>query len=186
MMQLAPVHRDDTSARPRAIQIRPPRREDGPAVWRLIRECESLDDNSLYCNLLQCTHFADTCAVAEAEGDILGWMSGYIPPHAPDTLFVWQIGVSPRARGRGFARRLVGDVLARGICAEVRHIQCTITADNAASWALFGSIADALEADMARHAHFRRDKEFGGTHDTEFLVTIGPFSRDDLGLRPAA
>ena len=72
-------------------QIRAPRREDGAGVWDLVQDTAGLDDNSMYCNLLQCTHFAATCALAEIDGEVVGWMSGYIPPESPDVLFVWQV-----------------------------------------------------------------------------------------------
>src|SRR3546814_6183592 len=57
---------DASRAKGRAeIHYRRPQKADGPAIWALIRSIQALDDNSLYCNLLQCSHFADTCALAE-------------------------------------------------------------------------------------------------------------------------
>ncbi|WDR02628.1 diaminobutyrate acetyltransferase [Devosia algicola] len=120
------------------------------------------------------------------DGEVVGWISGYIPPDHIDTLFVWQVCVSEKARGRGLARRLITAVLARNVCADVTRIQSTITKDNGASWALFGSIAERLDTDLTRKAHFRRDDHFDGQHDTEFLVTIGPFEREALTIRSAA
>jgi len=166
--------------------IRAPRASDGPSVWRLIENTPSLDKNSLYCNLLQASHFAATCAIAERDGALVGWMSGYVPPDQPDTLFVWQICVGPEARGEGLARRLVGDVLTRPSAAGIRHIACTITEDNTASWALFGSIARALGAQMAQSEHFSKAVHFDGAHDSEFAVTIGPIQRDRAASLAAA
>ncbi|WMT87288.1 diaminobutyrate acetyltransferase [Pelagibacterium sp. 26DY04] len=186
-MELAAASNTDVTAGPRAaVTIRSPRREDGAAVWQLVADTASLDDNSMYCNLLQCSHFASTCAVAEMDGEIVGWISGYIPPEHPDTYFVWQVCVAEKARGRGLAKRLINAVLARRVCADVRRIQSTITSDNKPSWALFSSVAETLEADLARQAHFKRDTHFAGKHDTEFLVTIGPFEREALPVRSAA
>lgn len=168
------------------VAIRPPRASDGAAVWRLIRETEALDDNSLYCNLLQCSHFSATCAVAEMQGEVVGWMSGYVPPDQAGTLFVWQICVGEPARGHGLAKRLVADVLARPDCDDVRHIECTITDDNSASWALFEGIARQLGARLSRRCHFSRDLHFDGLHDSEFQVTIGPFDRAAAAIPVAA
>lgn len=169
-----------------SITIRQPRSEDGPRVWRLIAETDSLDDNSIYCNLLQCTHFAGTCALAEIDGEIVGWVSAYIPPEQPDTCFVWQVCVASAARGQGLARRLVEAVLARPACKNVTALQSTITDANAASWALFGSVAKGLGADLERAPHFTREDHLAGRQDTEFLVTIGPFARAALVARTAA
>jgi L-2,4-diaminobutyric acid acetyltransferase len=179
------IERTPKMAKP-TITIRAPKREDGSDVWQLISDTTSLDDNSMYCNLLQCTHFASTCAVARSDGEVVGWISGYIPPETPDTLFVWQVCVSEKARGQGLAKRLIADLLARPVCADVTRVQSTITASNKASWALFGSLADTLDTDLARKPHFQRDDHFAGLHDTEFLVTIGPFERKALPVRTAA
>lgn len=186
-MKLAAVSDTDPSADRRiAVTIRAPRREDGAAVWQLVADTASLDDNSMYCNLLQCSHFASTCAIAEMDGAVVGWVSGYIPPEHPDTYFVWQVCVAEKARGQGLAKRLINAVLARGACADVRHVQSTITSQNKPSWALFGSIAETLDTDLVRQPHFKQDAHFAGKHETEFLVTIGPFAREALPVRSAA
>ncbi|MEQ9449631.1 MAG: hypothetical protein RLN70_12130, partial [Rhodospirillaceae bacterium] len=46
---------------PKGVTFRRPTSTDGAAVWNLIGGLDALDDNSMYCNLLQCTHFAETC-----------------------------------------------------------------------------------------------------------------------------
>src|SRR3546814_13200500 len=90
-----------------AVHYRPPRKTDGTRIWALIRSIAALDDNSLYCNLLQCSHFAGTCALAEIDGRAVGWISGYLPPEKPDTLFVWQGAVHPEEIGRASCRERV-------------------------------------------------------------------------------
>ena len=89
------------------VRLRKPTVEDGSDVWELISTCKPLDENSMYFNLIQCDHFADTCILAEREGQIVGWISGHIPPEKPDALFVWQVAVSPEARGLGLAGRML-------------------------------------------------------------------------------
>ncbi len=184
---LVPVGPDNRSADlSPGITIRRPGREDGAAVWKLVADSATLDTNSMYCNLLQCSHFAATCAIAEMEGEIVGWVSGYIPPEDSDAYFVWQVCTAERARGQGIAKRLIRSVLARSVCAGVTRLQSTITANNAPSWALFGAMADTLDTELTRAAHFRRDAHFDGQHDTEYLVTIGPFERSTLPVRRVA
>ena len=78
--------------------LRPPAREDGAAVFGLIQRCPPLDANSMYCNLLQCSHFADTSVAALADGVLVGFISGYLVPGRPDSLFIWQVAVGPDTR----------------------------------------------------------------------------------------
>lgn len=161
------------------VQLRRPRGVDGRAVHALIAACAPLDRNSLYLNLLQCTHFAETCVVAEAAGApgrLAGFVSGYLLPARPRALFVWQVAVAAEARGRGLARRMLLELLARPACAEVTHLETTITPANRSSWALFRSLARRLEAPFAARPMFDRDVHLDGVHESEELVTVGPFA----------
>ncbi|MBI1366779.1 MAG: diaminobutyrate acetyltransferase [Alphaproteobacteria bacterium] len=169
---------DDVHSPEPQFVFRRPRQSDGAAVWRLIRECAPLDENSLYCNLLQCTHFADTCIIGEIDGEIAGWISGYRPPQNSDVLFVWQVAIRPSARGEGLARTLLLELLASRGCNGVNCIQTTITDENAASWALFRSFSKRMNARLRFELLFDRMRDFKGDHDSEYLVTIGPFDRE--------
>ncbi len=155
-----------------AITLRKPCAEDGAAVWRLISECKPLDENSMYCNLIQCDHFADTCVLAEMDGEVVGWVSGHVPPSDPGTIFVWQVAVSPKARGTGLGLRMLTDLVRRDACAGVTDMQTTITSDNDASWALFRKFARRMGATVGSAPHFREDDHFDGAHATEYMVTI--------------
>lgn len=156
------------------MDLRKPTAEDGPDVSDLIRRAPPLDTNSAYCHLIQCTHFADTCVVAERAGRIVGWVSAHRPPTAPDRIFVWQVAVDPSARGTGLGGRMLDALAARHEVADATALTATITADNAASWALFTAFARRRGASIDRSAMFDRDRHFAGAHDTEWLATISP------------
>lgn len=140
----------------------------------LIAACPPLDRNSAYCNLLQCSDFADTCVVAERGGQVLGWISGYRPPSHPDRFFVWQVAVDAAARGEGLAVRMLDHLLTRPAVAGATTLTTTITRDNDASWALFGAFARRHGATLTRHARFERNPHFAGAHATEWEARIAP------------
>lgn len=156
------------------ITLRAPVAEDGAAVYELIAQCPPLDTNSMYCNLLQCSHFSTTSVAAELDNELVGFISGYIQPQKPDTLFIWQVAVGEKARGQGLASRMLRDILDRSTCQHVNFIETTITPDNRASWALFESLANKLGAELNRSVMFDRQQHFAGQHETEMLVRIGP------------
>ncbi len=158
------------------MNFRMPVAQDGPAITALIAACPPLDGNSAYCNLLQCTHFADSCVVAERDGQIVGWVSGYRLPADPSCFFVWQVAVAAQARGEKLAQRMIAALLDRPSVTGVTHLITTVTPDNAASWALFEGIARRLGADLAKAPLFERDAHFAGAHETEWQATIGPFA----------
>lgn len=147
-------------------------------MWQMAKESGGLDMNSPYCYLLMCTHFADTCLIAELDGEPVGFVTAYRPPSHPDTVFVWQIAVAAAARRTGLARRMVHGVLDSAACRDVRFLEATVTEPNIASAGLFRSIADEKGADFSQSSAFET-KHFpvsspGEHHDPEVLLRIGP------------
>lgn len=154
-----------------------PQALDGPRVSALIKDCPPLDANSAYCNLLQCTHFADSCMVAERQDQLAGWLSGYRLPSAPEQFFVWQIAIHPSSRGTGLASRMLAEMLERDAMAGVDTLLASITERNTASWQLFSAFARRHGAEMTRHPMFDAQAHFAGRHETEHLVAIALPSR---------
>lgn len=162
----------------KVLELRKPRPEDGPAITDLIRNSPPLDVNSAYCNLLQCTHFADTCVVAAQEGRVVGWLSAHRPPAAPEQIFVWQVAVDAGMRGTGLSGRMLDELLSRDAARGALLLTATITEDNAASWGLFTSLARRLGCFLEKTPLFLRERHFAGAHDTEWQVAIGPLPQD--------
>ena len=158
------------------VAFRSPHAEDGPAVTALIAECPPLDSNSAYCNLLQCTHFADICILAERQGKLIGWISGYRLPADPTRYFLWQVAVAAEGRGSGLATRMLDALLARPSLHGVTHLITTITRDNAASWRLFRAFAERRGTALRESLCFDHDRHFAGRHASEWQVEIGPLS----------
>jgi len=157
------------------IFYRPPAIEDGKSIWKLVRDSGVLDLNSVYCYLLLCKDYPETCAVAEAKGEILGFVTAYLPPGREDTLFIWQIGVSSALRGQGVAGRLLRDLLQRECCRGVRFLEATIGPSNDASHALFAALAGRLGADLSEQPCFDATLFPGKSHEPENMIRIGPF-----------
>ena len=161
---------------------RPPTPEDAPAIWRLVRDSGTLDVNSVYCYLLLCKDFAATCAVAEAQGEIVGVVTAYLPPGRGDTLFIWQIGVTPERRGQGLAAGLLQDLLRRDVCRDVRYVEATVGPTNRASRALFTALARDLNATLIEQSCFDATLFPEGNHEPENLLRIGPLSLSQPSL----
>ncbi|MGF1467049.1 MAG: diaminobutyrate acetyltransferase [Sandaracinaceae bacterium] len=156
--------------------LRKPTIDDGAPLHALIHECRPLEENSLYCNLLQCTHFANSCIVAERDGRLVGFISGYRLPDAPDVYFLWQVGVASEARGHGLALRMGRALLARLKAAGVRELNTTVTRSNGPSRAFFAALAREEGAELTEHEQFM-ERHFGGAgHEAEWLLRIAPLA----------
>ena len=157
--------------------LRPPVRRDGPALHALVARCPPLDLNSVYLYLLLTEHFPDTCILAEDHDGLLGMVSGYRPPGRDDTLFVWQVAVDPRARGRGLGLTMLSGLLARRTDRPLRWVETTVGPGNQASRRLFTKLAARLAAPLSETALFDavlfNSQE---AHEAEPLLRIGPFT----------
>lgn len=157
------------------VKLRCPVSEDAKAVWELIQRCEPLDVNSSYAYLLLCTHFSDTCVLAELNGEVVGFVSGYVEPKNPEKLFIWQVAVDARARGMGLGRGMLLEILLRDHCKKVTHLETTVSPSNEASRRMFQGVADRMRTDLKEEPYFKADLMGEDGHEDENLVTIGPF-----------
>lgn len=146
---------------------------DGGALWRIARETRVLDLNSSYSYLLWCRDFSHTSVVARSGGQACGFVIGYRRPDAGDTLFVWQVAVDAEQRGQRLARRMLDHLVDRPAPQPVRWLETTVTADNAASVALFTGFARDRGSSLSRDVLFS-SVHFPDGHAAELLFRIGP------------
>lgn len=151
-------------------------------IWQLVRDTDVLDLNSPYAYFLLGEHFADTCMVAERDGEIVGLVSAYLPPETANCLFVWQVGVAASMRQQGLALQMLLALLQRDTCRNIASIQTTITPSNKPSRALFGALAQAVNGELIEQSDYFRAEWFPeDNHEAESLFTITPV----LPNRPA-
>jgi L-2,4-diaminobutyric acid acetyltransferase len=158
-----------------AITLRAPSVTDGARAFALVRDAGNLEPNTLYAYLLLCTHFADTCLIAERQGECVGFVAAYRPPTHNDAVFVWQIGVSEAARGRGLAKRMLNALVEQPGCRGVRFVEATVAPSNLPSRALFESFARAHDAPCDVSTGFAAPHFAPHVHEAEALYRIGPF-----------
>lgn len=175
------VHREVDRQRNTELSFgfRHPEVADGLAIWRLLHEVGTLDTNSTYAYLMVCRDFADTSLVAEQEGRIVAFVTGYRPPFRSDTVFVWQIGVAPQVRGRGLGAQLLERLLRSEACSTVRHLETNVTPSNRASRALFEGAARRLGAPIVELEGFESSLFPDPSHEPERLLRIGPFDHSN-------
>lgn len=153
------------------IIIRPPCLQDGAAITRLVKQSQTLDVNSSYLYFLLADHFAETCAVAEVDGQLVGFVTAYRLPKDPSVLFVWQVAVDPSMRGQGLALRLLDDLAQRDWFKQIQQVHCTISPSNAASNGLFNKFAARLGS-QTQSEDYLTSAHLGADHEAEPLIRI--------------
>ncbi|WP_046128448.1 diaminobutyrate acetyltransferase [Bacillus thermotolerans] len=160
-----------------SLQFRKPRKEDGANVWKLIKDTRTLDLNSSYSYLMLCEFFADTCVIAEKDGQLIGFLSAFCPPESNDTVFVWQVAVDESSRGMGLGKKMLNELLERKSCERVRYLEATVSPSNVASQALFKGLAKRLNCPYEVLECFSEELFPGVGHEAEPIYRIGPFER---------
>ncbi|GKV64432.1 MULTISPECIES: diaminobutyrate acetyltransferase [Sporosarcina] len=155
--------------------FRTPTVKDGKWIWQLVKDTGVLDVNSPYSYLLWADQFSETSIVVEDHGKVVGFISGFIQPKAPDTLFIWQVAVDESARGQGLASRMLHAILQRPVCRIVQYLEATVTPTNIPSTKLFKGLARDLQTECAVSEGYTAGHFPGGEHEAEELFRIGPF-----------
>jgi L-2,4-diaminobutyric acid acetyltransferase len=159
----------------KTAHIRTPDVRDGARIHEFVRQCPPLECNSAYAYLLIARHFNGTSAIAEDPEGMIGFVAGYRLPDPSDVLFIWQVGVSPRARGSGLARRMLEYIVSRPSATPLRYLEATVAPSNESSRRLFRRFAAGLGAPCEEIPFFEPEHFGGGNHEAEALFRIGPF-----------
>jgi L-2,4-diaminobutyric acid acetyltransferase len=155
------------------IVLRAARPQDARNLWSMLDAVGGLERNSCYAYVLLCSHFASTSVIAEQGRQVLGFLLAYRPPSDPESVFVWQIGVAPMARGAGLGRRMLGELVTRPACRDARFLTATVSDDNSPSLALFRGFARDRRLLCRSEVGFAASL-FAEAHPDEPLLRIGP------------
>jgi diaminobutyrate acetyltransferase len=155
------------------VRLRRPEINDGSRLWKIAADSRVLDVNSSYSYVLWCRDFASTSIVAEDDGRVVGFVTGYIRQDAPDTLFVWQVAVDESQRGKGVGVAMLDQLLEDVAPRSVTRLETTVSPDNPASIAMFTSLARRRGTDITKYNLFTPE-HFPDSHEAEELYVVGP------------
>ncbi|GAA4475745.1 diaminobutyrate acetyltransferase [Rhodococcus olei] len=175
---MTPVTNSATPYSPTPVaSVRRPEVADAARMWEIARDTRVLDLNSSYSYLLWCRDFRDTSVVAEVDGRVGGFVTGFVRPKDPRTVFVWQVAVDDALRGRGIAATMLGRLLDHLAHQGVTRMETTITPDNTASIALFTALARDRYTSITKRELFTASN-FPDIHESEELYVVGDESTE--------
>ena len=157
-----------------SLVLRHPVPADGSGLNLLLGKSPPLDSNSIYCNLLQCTHFAGTSVAAEFNNTLVGFVSAYFPPERPDSLFIWQVVVADTFRGSGLAKKMLGWLTSQPVCKDAANLLTSISSQDKAARALFESFAKGRGATLRASPMFDSVKDCAEEGEELDLLRISP------------
>ncbi|MDN3261935.1 GNAT family N-acetyltransferase [Streptomyces sp. CSDS2] len=157
------------------VRYRTPVPEDAVAVWRMVLDEPMLDDNSSYHYRLWFRDFAETSMVATVGDDIVGFLTGYRRPDAPDTFFIWQAAVKPGTGISGLGIDLLVHAIDAQLATGAKYVETSVSRQNKAILMLLHMVATTCDADTHTELLFRTEDLPDGDHD-EVLHRIGPLN----------
>lgn len=89
------------------------------------------------------THFRDTSFVAERNGELAGFLVGFVSQSEPEAAYVHFVGVSPLERGSGLGRELYERFFEVARALGRRTVSCVTSPANAGSLAFHRAIGFA-------------------------------------------
>jgi L-2,4-diaminobutyric acid acetyltransferase len=133
--------------------------------------------NSRYTYFLLARDFSHTCIVAEEDGKIVAFSSGYVPPARPDTFFSWEIVVCNAYRGYGLQKRMI---LHQINLTNSKYFEGTVNPSNEVSKRNFVEMSNMLKTTCERELLFDLEDFENDGHEAEVLYRIGPISKIEL------
>ncbi|MEV7652290.1 GNAT family N-acetyltransferase [Kocuria marina] len=136
----------------------------------------ALDANSWYYYALFCEHFPGTSLVAYVDDEFAAFVTGYMVPERPETLFLWQTASTlnhgvPNL-GLSLLKKLVEKVQETQTC---KYVEGTIDPANRAIAMQFRLLARLLQADSTTSVMFSAEAHPELEHD-ELKIRIGPIN----------
>jgi L-2,4-diaminobutyric acid acetyltransferase len=166
------------------IKLRNLKVEDIKEVYKLLTANRPyVGLNSRYTYFLLAKDFADTCIVAEHNGKIVAFSSGYVPRARPDIFFNWETVVHEAYRGHGIQRSML---LHQIKMTNAKYFEGTVNPSNAVSKKNFLQIAELLDTKWEEKVLFSEEDFENDGHEAEVLYRIGPISTDALKRQLAA
>lgn len=135
------------------VTFRSPDLSHAKDILGLVNTTQRLDANSQYAYALWCTHFAEQSIVAIANGEVIGFLTGFRSPRNPGTYFLWQTATRPRHGVAGLGVDMIAHAVEREIARGADRIEASVDQDNKAIRVLMKTLA----------------KRFGGRIEEELL-----------------
>jgi predicted GNAT superfamily acetyltransferase len=90
-------------------------------------------------------HFATSSSLVERDGELLGFLIGFLSPTHPDEGYIHLVGVSPTVRGSGLARHLYQEFFDYCRASGRTRVRAVTSPGNAGSYAFHTALGFVAE-----------------------------------------
>lgn len=148
-----------------AVNLKKPTKYDAKSIYNLVKNSPPLDINSLYSYAMVGEYFSHTSALCTNNNDVIGFISAFKSTKERHRLFVWQVAVDVRARGKKLATKMLDFIIRNN--PEITEIETTINPSNKASFRLFESFVETKGGGLVDESIFLDESSFEEAHESE-------------------
>lgn len=137
------------------MKIRPMESGDIGAVRELIDICKPLDLHTPFTYWILSEYFNNTCMVLEDEGAIVGYAGGIKSSSMEGIFYLWQIGLLPGYRGKGYFSLLLDRIIEEIKKSGCNALEFSVLSDNYQSINAFSGYAKKKGLPMGKRGSLR-------------------------------
>jgi len=123
------------------MRIRSLESRDIAAVRELIDYCKPLDLHTPFTYWILSEYFNNTCLVLEDEDIIVGYTGGMKSSSMEGVFYLWQIGLMPDYRGKGYFSMLLDKIIEKVKSLNCNYLEFSVLSDNYQSINAFSNYA---------------------------------------------
>lgn len=131
--------------------------------------CPPLDLHTPYTYWVQVALFGDGCVIGEVAGEPVAFASSVV---AGNRQFLWQIGVLPAYRCRGYSQLLIDSIISKALRDARDEVVLSIAPENAASLASVEAYARGKGLPLERYGSLDLRDQLTGFSEFEYLYRI--------------
>ncbi|MEO6822657.1 MAG: GNAT family N-acetyltransferase [Candidatus Nanopelagicales bacterium] len=167
------------------MQIRNARPDDHPVIVAVVDDWWDGRAMSGQLSRLFLEHFSGTSLVAEDDGELVGFLVGFLSQDRPDEAYVHFVGVRPDQRGAGVARMLYERFEQQVAALGASRLRCVTSTVNEASVRFHTSIGFTIEGTDAPTPSAGVDDDHGHVLMSRQITPTQPRFVAQVDPRPA-
>jgi len=124
--------------------------EDFRELHKLVGRIEKIVQHPPHFYKIMLRYFGNTIILAEEDGELAGFLLGFISQNNPEEYFIWQLGVDPRYRGRKIASKIMKETVETAREKGCKLVTATVETVNIPSQQLFESSGFRIVTEQER------------------------------------
>lgn len=145
---------------------------DVESVRKFVDECKPLELHTPFTYWMLFNYFSNLCLLTLEDEKIVGFISGIKSSSHEQVVYLWQIGVSKRHRGKKYSSTLLDNFFKSALDLNCNKIQVSIGPNNLASYQAFQKYSKKCSYNICEIGKVSYHDKISNTTEYELLYEI--------------